>query len=415
MLKFVPQHICIYLSDARMISRNVWLYIIALALVWFNFQVSSLILNLYLRAQGYVESEVGLVNSALALGFSIMVLPSAFVMNRVRFGTLMQISIVLFSVFSFSMWTVHPYWAILGLAILSGTMLAAIRVTVGPYFMSNSTHRERATIFSFSSAADVLAGVIALAVAGKLATLIEMWVGDVVVAYRYTLYMGSVVSLLAIIPIRALKKPATLSEANSIGLHWQQLRKGWRLYARIFLLGTCVGLSAGIIIPFLNLFVSDKFSLHSDTIGWLFALATAATFIGAMTGPVLVRSTGLVRTLIIINILSIPFIIIMAYSNDLAIVFIAIIIRSGIMGMSFPLTTNLCLEQCHPYERGLVNAVTLFSINFSWMIAMAIGGYLIEDFGYAFTFGIMIVLCIATAISYYVCFRAPEQKADHCD
>ena len=171
-----------------------------------------------------------------------------------------------------------------------------------------------------------------------------------------------------------------------------------------------MGLSAGIIIPFLNLFVSDKFSLHSDTIGWLFALATAATFIGAMTGPILVRATGLIRTLIAINILSIPFIIIMAYSNVLVIMSIAVIIRSGIMGMSFPLTTNLCLERCRANERGLVNAVTLLSINFSWMIAMAVGGYLIENCGYTFTFNIMIVLCFATALSYYLCFKKPEQK-----
>jgi MFS family permease len=415
LLKFIPQHLRVYLSDARMISRSVWTYIIALALVWFNFQVFSLILNLYLRALGYVESEIGWVNSSLALGFSIMVLPSALVMSRIRFGPLMQTSIILFAAFSFSMCTVHSYWAVLGLAVLSGTMLATIRVTAGPFFMCNSTPRERATIFSFSSSADVLAGVIAFAVAGKLATLIEMWVGDVVVAYRYTLYMGSVVSLLAIIPMRVLKKPATLSEANSISLHWQQLRKGWRLYAPVFLTGMCVGLSAGIIIPFLNLFVSDKFSLHSDTIGWLFALATAATFIGAMTGPILVRATGLIRTLMAINIVSIPFIIVMAYSNVLAIVAIAIIIRSGIMGMSFPLTTNLCLEQCRPYERGLVNAVVLFSINFSWMIAMTVGGYLIENCGYTFTFDIMIVLCLATALSYYLSFKKPEQKVDDCD
>jgi len=402
------QQLRTYLSDARLISRNVWLYIFALALVWFNFQVSSLILNLYLQAQGYANSEIGWVNSLFAWGFAIMVLPAAFVMSRVRFGPLMHTSTILFAVFSMAMYTVYPFWAILGLAILSGTMLATIRAMAGPFFMCNATSRERATVFSFSSAADVLAGVVAFALAGKLAMLIDTWVGDIVVGYRYTLYMGSLVSLLAIIPIAGLKRPTTPSDANSRGVTWRQLRIRWRLYYRIFLLGSCVGLSAGIILPFLNLFISDQFGIHSDAIGWLFAVATAATFIGAMAGPILVRSIGLTATLIAIHILSIPLVAVMAYSNNLAIVSVSIIIRAGIMGMSFPLISNFCLELCRPGERAMVNAVTLFSINFSWMVAMAIGGYLIQDLGYTVTFNVMIVLYIATVLIFFACFGKAE-------
>lgn len=409
MLKSVLQLLHVYSSDVKLITRDVRLYIVALALVWFNFQVSSLILNLYLRSQGYAESEIGWVNSTLAIGLSIMVLPSSFILNRIQVRLLLQISIILFALFSFFTWTVHPYWAILTFAALSGTMLAAIRVTTGPFFMSNSAPQERATVFSFSSAADVLAGVLAFTIAGKLATLVEAWIGDIVIAYRYALYMGSIVGLTAIIPLHMIKKQVTLSGAGNTALTWQQLKNSHRLYVRIVLLGACVGLSAGIIIPFLNLFVSDKFGIHSDTIGWLFTFATAAGFVGALTGPIFVRLVGLIRTLSAINIISIPFIIAMAHSDAMPVVFISIVIRSGIMGMSFPLTTNLCLEQCRPNQRGLVNAVTLFSINFSWMAAMAAGGYLIEDFGYKSAFYVMIVLSIAASISYHVFFRRPEQ------
>jgi len=413
MCGFIKTQLRAYLADAKLISRDLWLYILALALVWFNFEVFSLILNLYLQSQGYGTSEIGWVNSLFAWGLSIMVLPSAFIMSRVRFGLLVQTSIVLFALFSVAMCTVSPFWAILGLALLSGTMLAAIRVTAGPFFMCNASSRERATVFSFSSAADVFAGVVAFAAAGKLAMLIDKWVGDIVVSYRYTMYIGSIVSLLALIPVVALKQARPLADEHTRGASWQQLRTRWRLYGRILLLGSCVGLSAGIIIPFLNLFISERFGLHSDVIGWLFAVATLATFIGAMAGPIVVRSIGLTGTLIAIHIAAIPFIAIMAYSNNLGVVFTAVIIRCGIMGMSFPLISNFCLELCRPDERGVVNAVTLFSINFSWMIAMAIGGYLIEGFGYTFTFNVMIVLYIATVLVLFTCFAKAERKVDH--
>lgn len=413
MCGFIRKQLGAYLSDARMISRDVWLYIFALALVWFNFQVFSLILNLYLQAQGYVTSEIGWVNSLFAWGLSIMVLPSAFVMSRVRFGLLVRTSIILFALFSVAMCTVSPFWAVLGFAVLSGTMLAAIRVTAGPFFMCNASSRERATVFSFSSAADVFAGVVAFAVAGKLAMLIDKWVGDIVVSYRYTLYMGSIVSLLALIPLLALKQARPPSDTDSRGVTWRQLRTRWPLYRRILLLGSCVGLSAGVILPFLNLFVSDQFGADSDVIGWLFAAATLATFIGAMAGPIVVRSIGLTGTLIAIHIASIPFIVVMAYASHPGTVFTAVIIRCGIMGMSFPLVSNFCLELCRPDERGAVNGLTLFSINFSWMIAMAIGGYLIEGFGYTFTFNVMIVLYIATALVLFACFGKAERHVEN--
>jgi MFS family permease len=391
-----------------MISRNAWLYIAALAFVWFNFQVIALILNLYLRDLGYSESHIGWVNSSLAAGFAFMVLPSAVVLSRVRLKPLMQTSIVLFSVFSIAMVSVQPFWAIIGLAVLAGTMLAAVRVTVGPFFMSNSTGKERATLFSFSSAADVLAGVIAFAGAGKLAAVIQTWLNDSITAYRYTLYVGAAVSLLALIPIRMLDKPMASTVAGN-GLRWQRMTDRWRLYLRIWIAGTCVGLSAGVVVPFLNLFLSDRFGLSSDAIGMLLAIATAATFMGAMMGPVFVRSLGLVRTLVVIHAVSLPMIATTAYSGMLVVVSAAIVLRSALMGMSFPLVTNFFLEICRPEQRGIVNAVGLFSINSSWMASMAIGGYLIEGPGYTTAFNAMLVLYVVTALVFLTFFGSTKK------
>ena len=53
-----------YLTILRMFSRNARLYLIGSFLMGVNFHVFQLLLNLYLKELGFVESQIGLVISA---------------------------------------------------------------------------------------------------------------------------------------------------------------------------------------------------------------------------------------------------------------------------------------------------------------------------------------------------------------
>ncbi|MEE8404996.1 MAG: hypothetical protein V3S17_06365, partial [candidate division Zixibacteria bacterium] len=72
-----------YLATLRMFSRNARLYLIGSFLMGVNFHVFQLLLNLYLKELGFVESQIGLVISARALGATLLAIPVAIILSRV--------------------------------------------------------------------------------------------------------------------------------------------------------------------------------------------------------------------------------------------------------------------------------------------------------------------------------------------
>jgi predicted MFS family arabinose efflux permease len=401
-----------YVSELKMFSRNARLYLTGIFLVWLNFQVFMLLFNLYLRELGYVEGDIGWINSSRAIGMSVMALPAAWVISRIRLKPVLLVGCLLLTLFSFAMCTFDLFFVIFSFSVLSGAMLAAIRVAAGPFFMRNSTRKERTLLFSAAFAVHVLAGMAASGGAGEMVTAFDGVIGDIVLSYRYTLYVGIIFSLAAFIPLALIKASDPSSEENRIDLSWRQLKERGRFYVRITLANFLVGLGAGLVIPFLNLFFRDRFNLSPDTIGWFYFCVTGSMFLGTMVGPILTKKFGLVRTVVITQLASMPFMLVLSYSYILPLVFVAFVIRGGLMNLGIPIVTNFTLELCRKNEQGLVNALLMLSWTSSWMVSTAVGGSMIESYGYTVTFNTTIILYVVSSLIYFWFFRKSEKRKD---
>jgi len=80
------------------------------------------------------------------------------------------------------------------------------------------------------------------------------------------------------------------------------------------------------------------------------------------------------------------------------------------MNMAQPIGSNFSMEMVGKSEHALVNALMTLAWTGSWMISTAIGGRLIEKFGYTLPLLIAVVLYIVSAILYYIFFRKSEKK-----
>ena len=399
-----------YVGELKMFSRNVRLYLSGLFLIWVNFQIFILLLNLYLKELGYPEGDIGWVNSSRAIGMSLMALPIAMLINRIRLKPLLLAGCALLAVFSFGMSTFSPLFAIMAFSILSGMTLAVFRVAAGPFFMRNSTPKERTLVFSTSFAVNVLAGMVASAGSGNLVNILTEKLGDPILGYRYTLYGGIALSFLAFIPLAMIKAADPSAEESPLSFSWSMLKARRRFYFKVSFVNFLVGMGAGLIIPFLNLYFQDRFHLGPATIGWFFFFVTFSMFVGVLVGPVLTKRFGLVRTVVFTELLSIPFMFILSYSYFLPLAFIAFVMRGGLMNMGAPLVTNFAMELCDKHEQGLVNALLMLTWTSSWMVSTAIGGWMIEAEGYTFTLNITIVLYVVSALVYFQFFRRAEQR-----
>lgn len=399
-----------YSHHLGLFSRNARLYLLGSFLIGINFQVFMLLLNLLLKEAGYVEGDIGLVASSRAVGMSVIAIPAGILLSRVQLKPILMASCVLFAFFSYFIATTQQFVLLLGFSMLSGMAFSFYRVAAGPFYMRNSTPTERTYLFSFSFGANLLAGMIGAAGAGRLAAVIGERSGDLVWGYQCTLFIGIGVSLLALIPFLLIRSAPPSREENRITLTRSQFRKRGRFYGKVFITNFMIGLGAGLIIPFLNLYFRDRFNLAPDMIGIYYSIVHGSMLIGSLAGPVLVKRLGLVRTVVITQVLSIPFMAMLSYTFWLPLAVAAFVLRGGLMNLGVPLVTNLGMELAEKEEQGLVGALLMVGWTSSWMLSAAVGGLLIEHYGYTFTMNLTIAVYLFSTVMFFRMFRHAETR-----
>jgi predicted MFS family arabinose efflux permease len=341
---------------------------------------------------------------------TLVAIPAAIVLSRVRLKSLLLVCAILFALFSTGMTTFQEWSLLLGCAVLTGMSTAMFRVASGPFIMRNSTSVERTHLFAFSFGMQLFAGMVGSWGAGALVTFIGNRTGDMIFGYQFTLYTAIALGLLALIPFSLVKATAPSSEEDRITLNMEQLRRRGSFYFKITFVNFVIGTGAGLIIPFLNLYFRDRFSLSPDRIGFYFILMTFGMLVGTLAGPVLTRRFGMVRTVVLTQSASVPFMLILAYSYWLPLVVPAFIIRGALMNLGSPINTNFGMELSDKQEQGLVNALLSVAWTSSWMISVAVGGKLIETHGYTVTLNIAVVLYVISIVAYWLFFRHVERR-----
>ncbi|MFH1687284.1 MAG: MFS transporter [bacterium] len=400
-----------YLDHLRLFSRNARLYLVGSFLMGVNFQVGLVLLNLYFKEIGFMEGDIGYIASSRAIGMTLIAIPAGFLLSRVRLKPLLLISCVLFAVFSYFIVSLRTFQLLIGFAVLSGVAFSFYRVAAGPFYMRHSSPTERTHLFSFSFGTNMLAGIIGAAGAGRLATAIGEHTGGLIVGYQYTLYIGIVVSLLALIPFAMIKAAAPNKDEVGIKLSRESLRLRGGFYFKVFFCNFLIGMGAGLIIPFLNLYFRDRFDLPPDTIGLYYALVHLSMLIGSLSGPVLAKRFGLARTVVMTQLASLPFMAVLSYTYLLPLAVVAFVARGGLMNLGIPIVTNLSMELADENERGLVNALLMVGWTSSWMVSTAVGGRLIEAHGYTVTMNITIALYVISTLTFFLFFRKTESRA----
>ncbi len=398
-----------YLEHLSLFSKNARWYLLGAFLMGVNFQVFMVLLNLYLKELGFPEGEIGWVNSSRATGMALMAIPAGIMLSRMRLKPLLIWGCALFAVASFFIVSVPVVNMMMAAAVVSGMAFSIFRVAAGPFFMRNSTRKERTYLFSALFGVNTLAGILGALTAGRLAALIGEWTADQSLGYQYTLYLGIGVSLLALIPFAVIRASEPSKDEGRLSITRTQLRERGGFYFKIFFSNFLIGAGAGLTIPFLNLYFRDRFGLPPDTIGYYYAFVHLSMLVGTQCGPIIAKRFGLVRTVVITQTASLPFLAVLSYSYYLPLAAGAFILRGGLMNLGQPIVTNLGMELAYPSEQGLVNALLMVGWTSSWMFSTAIGGQLIESYGYTVTMNLTIVLYAVSTLTFFVFFRNEEK------
>ena len=249
-------------------------------------------------------------------------------------------------------------------------------------------------------------------------------------ALRWSLYVAAGLILTSAIPFNAMREPPAAERdpeeedaersaaplrrwSDRFGWTLRQAREmieiDWVLNLKLVLPAMLIGLGAGLIIPFMNLFFHDRFGMSEAEIGLLFAVMQGFMVVGNLFGPAVSRRLGLVRGVVVTQLLSVPFMVLLGVSSFFPLVAAAFFLRSGLMNMNQPLTSHFAMEVVSKRDHAVTNSLLSLSWFVAWSVSADIGGAMIERYGYTPPLLVAAGLYVAASGLYWVFFKDVEE------
>lgn len=401
-----------YIADIRLIQKNVRLFLLGGLLVGLLSAIMHLLLNLYLKDIGHGEGFIGRVLSMFAIGGVVAAIPSAYLIARYKIKPLLIVSTIGMSASFLVLSNTPTSIVILGASFVCGLMITFLRVASGPLIMRNSTEQERTLLFSLNFANFVVAGIVGSLGGGALQKWLFGITGDIALSYQYALSLAAILGLSAVIPFALIKAKAPGKDEVARAFSLQSLKKKWRLFFKLtfpyFLLGT----GAGLIIPFLNLYFRTRFNLEPSKIGVYFAVLQGTLLVAVLLSPILKRALGFIKTVVLTELVAIPFMLVLCYTENLTLAFWAFILRGALMNMGHPVGTNFAMEAVNKEDHALINSLGGIAWTSSWAVSTQVAGVIIERSGFVPSFLLAIALYLASAALYYFYFSKAEYTSN---
>lgn len=355
-------------------------------------------LNLYYRALGLGEETIGRLLAASSLGTVLMAIPAAVLVDRFSARLVFAASAIGYGLaIGLQLFSPQP-WTLGLLAVLAGMSFTIHWAAAAPFFMRNSTDQDRIYLFGFSHAIETTATILAALGVGWASREIAGHLDSELLGLRWALLAVAVASFGSVFAFLRIASPVNAERTRTFRSYL--VARDYRLLARLTVPSALVGLGAGLVIPFLNLYFRDRFGRNPFEIGGFFAVSQAFTVLGFLAGPAVARRLGIVGTVVLTQLLSIPFFLVLAFTGSLSWAVLAFWMRGALMNMNHPLMTNFALEVVSAEEQAVTNSVRMLAWNLSWMVSTQVGGWLIERRGFTLpmltTIGLYFVASVLT-------------------
>lgn len=374
--------------------------------------IYNVIFNLYIIKLGYNEQFLGMIMSAAMIATGLFAFPAAQICERIGIKKSLLISGALNSITLYMLFTVTSGELLLVLSVLNGVVAAIPTIIAAPFLTENSDQSHRIHLFSFNFAIFVIATVMGMSIGGYLPHACSTFLGINSIgieSYRYTLFISLFVATMSILPLAFIKdRKKTCMQKNNMGVLLKELAKSPSI-RNLVIVSCLIGLGAGLIVPFFNVYFNKILLADTGEIGIIFSLAQASMVVGAMAVPYLVNRIGKVKTVSLTYLVSIPFLLIMIVSTNLYMVGAAYILRMMFMNMSMPISNSFSMEIVKEEQMASVSSLTSMGNYVSIAVSTLIAGAMMSHGSYIVPYLGTCALYAMAAILYFKFFRHHEK------
>lgn len=391
----------------------------------------GIIVPLYLALLGYDAIHLGILFTAASVASAVMAALTGILSDRFGRKTFLAL-LALFTAAGGAAFALSRSFGVLVAAAAIGTIGrgggAASGGNWGPFYPAeqaliaeHSPDTHRTTIFGALSFVGVIAGALGsllawmphlLATAGGMAPL---------AGYRILFGLSAVVGVamaVAVLPVTetSYRRPAKAGPQGQrrllamLGLS----RESWSLIGRMASTNALQGLGNGLLGPILVYWFYRAYGVHAGQLANLFFIINLAAALPYLMAGRLASWLGSVRTVVLVRVVSIGFLVGMALAPTYLIASVLYTLRMIMFTLAVPVSQSYLMGIINPAERA--SAAGLSTV--PWQVTSSAGpyvaGYLMQYIALDLPLELSAGLGIASAALFYVFFRniaPPEEMA----
>ncbi len=399
----------VYADFFKNISSNLKYY---LGIIFFVTIVSSaynVLFSIYLKNLGFNEAFVGQILSINTLGVALGAIPVAIFADRLNKKTTVILGLMLMIVSNLIVLNIQVPLIMQIFAFIFGVGNATIMVLQAPIIFENTPQEHRVTAFSMSFVLMNVAFVIGSLSLGYLSQVLTA-VSGATMANRFVLNSANILIGIGIILAFKFqgKQMQERRREETILKTLQNLLNGYKKLSSgstlLYLMQvSLIGLGAGMVVPFFSMYLKYSLDVDDGVVGTIMAISQVGTVIGGLIVPPLAKRLGPVKTVLMCQLLSIPFLLSISFPQGIIIITISFFFRSSLMNMASPIIGNLAMEIVDDDARTYMSSMISMVSNLFRALGIYIGGVLMFRFSYntPYYFTILCYL-IGTFILYKV-------------
>ncbi|MCH2650714.1 MAG: MFS transporter [Candidatus Marinimicrobia bacterium] len=365
----------------RDLPRNIHLLFLlefSLSLIHIAF---ILVLNIYLRKQGFSDPEIASFNSLRFIGALAFALPLGIYIRGKKLKPFFILASAIVPTTSILIIESIHYLILplIQLAFLSwGFGMMLMRVCSLPFIIRNTTADNSTEALSLTAATWSLSTIVSGLIISGLDWISYVKIGS----WSVTFNEQAILWIITVIGAGSIGFALKISEHNHghtgrnndlFSLHKSY---DWHLIFKAISPLILISIGAGLTIPFVNLFFNSIFGFTASEFSLLGSFTALLVFIFSLLVPSLRKKYGYWMTIVVVQSLAIICLIIMSlmelyatYSFALIIAVAAYILRQPLMHMAHPASNELMMNYVGKKNQELISALSSSLWSASWFIS----------------------------------------------
>ncbi|MFX1300275.1 MAG: MFS transporter [Promethearchaeota archaeon] len=403
-----------FTPDARRI-------IVSQAISRIGFGLYQAIFNLYLLSLGYSTTFVA---GLLSIGLYTMAVGGLLAgpyTSRVGEKYSMILSGIICAITA-GMLIALPVPSILIMMIILFYFGNSLQITsYGPLMARSSTSFERTYLFGTGQASRIATSFFGSLIGGFLPGLFALWLIvpiDSPITFQLTLIVWVLSSIIGIAPLLWLKEPKPFNskfedeQSEETTTVSTEPTGKVSIVIRFFICSLLVGLGAGLIVPLMNVFFWEFYNLPTYMVGTIIGLGQATMATGVLLSPILAAHIGKVKSVVMTQSLSLPFILLLASVINPLVAIMSFLLRGALMNATMPVGQTLRMELVPSYWRPNLQALNSTAMSMGRATSVQFAGQFFDQGLYLIPFWLTLGFYGVQVVLYALFFWNAEKKRD---